>query len=940
MVLVFAVGQYVVLTSIKQEYKDKDGKIGGLKKHGLDWIDKTVTITQYALIAILVFTILQMLFMSSYHVIVLRATIFISYGLSFILLALLAKRFFSWFKLNHNLVVLAYALATTMISINAAITIIYTNTQISENTQQDYVRPIRSLTGSFSSTDAIYDSAYVITSVLSFILTWIATVLLLRHYSKKLGMIKYWIIVSIPLAYFLSQFQSLFLYSFADLRLSNPVLFGIIYNLIFSVSKPAGGILFGIAFWSISKNLTSKTVKSYLMISAYGMMLLFTVNQPTGLTLIPYPPFGLVTISFMGLSSYMILVGIYSSAISVAQDVKLRQAIKRTAIDQSKLLISIGSAQIEKEIEKKVITVTQKEKYELIEQTGVQPSLTQGDMKQYLDSVLKEIKVLQNVDEIVKKGREILQDSIEFMACLKLGGMRLAYNNYFDVYEKTMVRHRNGEHKGIRWVTSIDRDSVEIVKQFLKIGIRIRHVKNILPIDFVVSDKEMIATIEKLEGGEMAKSLLSTNDQPYLEHFISIFEELWKNGIDAKNRIKDIEEGIDTEGIEIIQNPVEVTKLSVDLIKSAKEEVVGMFSTANAFHRQEYSGNIQLLKELAKETGINVRILTPMDSSIEQELRKEQQQLSHKFNIRSVQPHLQTKVSILVIDKMYSLVVELKDDTKQTSEEAIGLAIYSNSKSTVLSYYSIFESLWKQTELYEQLREAHEQLKLHDKIQKEFINIAAHELRTPIQPILGLSELIQSKIKDAELCKLQDVVIRNAKRLQRLTEDILDVTRIESNSLTLKKGQFNLNEIMLDIISDCRNQIQKEHKDNIKLELFSIEDHIFVNADKNRLNQVISNLLNNAIKFTKEGGIITIGVQKKDNNDDYVTVSVKDTGTGIDPEILPRLFTKFATKSETGGTGLGLYISKSIIEAHGGRIWAENNSDGKGATFSFSLPIN
>ena len=362
------------------------------------------------------------------------------------------------------------------------------------------------------------------------------------------------------------------------------------------------------------------------------------------------------------------------------------------------------------------------------------------------------------------------------------------------------------------------------------------------------------------------------------EHFISIFEELWKGGIDAKNRIKDIGEGIDTEGIEIIQNPVEVTKLSFDLIKSAKEEVVGMFSTANAFHRQEYSGNIQLLKELAKETGINVRILTPMDSSIEQELRKEQQQLSHKFNIRSVQPHLQTKVSILVIDKMYSLVVELKDDTKQTSEEAIGLAIYSNSKSTVLSYYSIFESLWKQTELYEQLREAHEQLKLHDKIQKEFINIAAHELRTPIQPILGLSELIQSKIKDAELCKLQGVVIRNAKRLQRLTEDILDVTRIESNSLNLKKGQFNLNEIILDIISDCRNQIQKEHKDNIKLELFSIEDDIFVNADKNRLNQVISNLLNNAIKFTKENGIITIGIQKKDNNDDYVIVSAKDTG--------------------------------------------------------------
>jgi signal transduction histidine kinase len=176
-------------------------------------------------------------------------------------------------------------------------------------------------------------------------------------------------------------------------------------------------------------------------------------------------------------------------------------------------------------------------------------------------------------------------------------------------------------------------------------------------------------------------------------------------------------------------------------------------------------------------------------------------------------------------------------------------------------------------------------------------------------------------------------------RLQRLTEDILDVTRIESNSLNLKKKQFNLNEIILNSISDSRNQIQKEHKDNIKLELLSIEDGILVEGDKNRLNQVISNLLSNAIKFSKEnGGTITIRVQKKDNNDD-VLVSVKDSGAGIDPEILPRLFTKFATKSETGGTGLGLYISKSIVESHGGRILAQNNSDGKGSTFSFTLPI-
>jgi hypothetical protein len=330
--------------------------------------------------------------MSSYHVIVLRATIFISYGLSFILLALLAKRFFSWFKLNHNLVVLAYALAITMISINAAITIIYTNTQLNENIQQDYIRPVRSLTGSFTNVDVIYGSVYVLTSVLSFILTWIATVLLLRHYSRKLGLTKYWIIVSIPLAYFLSQFQPLFLYSFADLRLSNPVLFGIIYNLIFSISKPAGGVLFGIAFWIVAKSLTSKTVKSYMIISAYGMMLLFTVNQPTGLTLIPYPPFGLVTISFMGLSSYLILVGVYSSAISVAQDVNLRKSIRKTVEQHSNLLDNIGTSQMEQEVQKKVVKVTKDLSYQTEEKTGIQTSLEEQDIKEYLNKAIAEVK--------------------------------------------------------------------------------------------------------------------------------------------------------------------------------------------------------------------------------------------------------------------------------------------------------------------------------------------------------------------------------------------------------------------------------------------------------------------------------------------------------------------------------------------------------------------
>jgi signal transduction histidine kinase len=236
----------------------------------------------------------------------------------------------------------------------------------------------------------------------------------------------------------------------------------------------------------------------------------------------------------------------------------------------------------------------------------------------------------------------------------------------------------------------------------------------------------------------------------------------------------------------------------------------------------------------------------------------------------------------------------------------------------------------------EKLESANEQLKVHANMQNEFINIAAHELRTPIQPILGLIETLKSEIKDNEQLALINVISRNAKRLRRLTENILDVTRIESKSLKLHKEQFNLNDVIVNTINYITaNKYFNNKKDDIKI-LYDSDIDISLKADKERLSQVIFNLLSNAIKFTNgEGGKISVIAEKKDNQ---LIVSIKDRGTGIDPEILPRLFTKFATKSFEG-TGLGLFISKSIIEAHGGKIWAENNSNGKGATFSFSLPI-
>jgi signal transduction histidine kinase len=237
------------------------------------------------------------------------------------------------------------------------------------------------------------------------------------------------------------------------------------------------------------------------------------------------------------------------------------------------------------------------------------------------------------------------------------------------------------------------------------------------------------------------------------------------------------------------------------------------------------------------------------------------------------------------------------------------------------------------------LEKANEELKSLDRLKDEFINIAAHELRTPIQPILTLTQIIRSKIEDTKQRELLDSVIRNAKRLHRLADDLLDISRIESQSLKLNKEQFNLNDLISNVVQDYRNQIEKDDN-NITLLYESKKDiNFFVEADRYRITQVISNLLNNAIKFTKEGGTVSVTLEKKgENNQQEVLVSVKDSGTGIHSNILPRLFSKFATKAEKG-IGLGLFISRSIVESHGGKIWGENNINGKGAKFIFTLPL-
>ena len=569
-------------------------------------------------------------------------------------------------------------------------------------------------------------------------------------------------------------------------------------------------------------------------------------------------------------------------------------------------------------------------------------------------------RVLNNPSQISEQIRHIAENYSGLSIASTFGGMQLIHNTFLDSYKKILGKYKKGEGNGIRWITNIEEECVELVKTFLDLNMQIKHVRNLPPINFAVGKQEVNLTIEKMEGGKMIQSLIASNEPSYVTYFYSIFEQLWSEGVDAQDRIRNIAEGRAEEtDIEIIPNPKKGIDNAWKILRSAKKEILIICSTSNAFRRQLQIGGLQLLKGIVEKNNVKVRILVPADA--EAKLTIKEISISNPgIDIRSLEEALQTCITIVIVDRKECVIVESKDDTKETSYDAAGISTYSNSKAIATSYVSIFESLWNQTELFEELKKsnrqlanlykqviaANEQMKTSSNMQKEFINVAAHELRAPIQPILGLAEVLRQQNQQpdnkedqvySENNELLNVIIRNARRLQRLTENILDVTKIENNSMKLNKEEFILSKAVLESFTDFANQLSKEQKENVKLIVALDEGDVLVVADKHRINQVINNLLNNALKFTKQGQI-TISTEKEKKYGKEAIVKIQDSGPGIDPDIMPRLFTKFATKSYSG-TGLGLFISKSIVETHGGRMWAENNLDGKGATFLFTLPI-
>lgn len=555
-----------------------------------------------------------------------------------------------------------------------------------------------------------------------------------------------------------------------------------------------------------------------------------------------------------------------------------------------------------------------------------------------------------------------------------------------EIIRKAIEYAKNVKGLRIRSITEITKDNIDYCKDYMEIVTELRHLDGIKG-NFAVSEKEYLSTSE-LQESSLLPEVIYSNVKSIIDQHQFLFETLWSKSIPAENKISEIEQDLEPVFLDVIQNPKRTKELYIELLENAKEDIMIIFPTLNAFIRQEKIGGIKAIHDAMKVRNIKARLLMPLYftddtlhyvisdnerlllQSLQQQkssqlvssplpdiqgkylnykesnnIKSIEDLINQHIEIRHIEETSETKATILIVDKKLSLIMELQDDLKNTFEEAIGLSTYSNSSPGVLSYISIFESLWKISVLYEEI-------KSHDKMQKDFINVVAHELRTPTQAILGYSGILKEHPERAE--KIADTIYNNAIRLQKLINNLLDVTKIDSRILILHQKQFDLRELIFSLVNEYRNQIKLGGYD---IELIYDQQYgvnednpILVYADKERIIQVISNLLDNAIKFTKKGLIsITYNFKKNgdtnyDDNDnnaiiDKDVIKIKDTGIGIHEDLFPKLFTKFVSNSFQG-TGLGLYICKNIVEAHGGNIGVQKNKENdKGVTFYFSLPV-
>jgi len=518
-----------------------------------------------------------------------------------------------------------------------------------------------------------------------------------------------------------------------------------------------------------------------------------------------------------------------------------------------------------------------------------------------------ETRIIRDSNQILVETKRMIDSSKRYSVSSVSGGLLYAYSYAFGDFDEILEKARRGEHEGIKWVTRIDESSLEAAKKFLEKGMLLRHVDNVPTESFGVSDREVGVTLSRLENGAMNNSALFSNDPMYIEHYSGVFEELWKSGIDAKIRIKEIEEGIEEPRIRIIRNRDDVRVQLLHLLNHATEEILLLLPSSNSYRRLMKIGVIDAMQK-AVQRGVKVSLLAP--SLNEKQDDDQKNQIEYKA-IREA-TGLNT-VTIVVVDRTRSLIIEQQDDSKQDFVESIGVATYSTRGSTVKANIRFFERMWEEVaerEREEMLLEKERRSRMEAELLQD---ILAHDIRNYNQAARLNAELLADELGEAppeSLKPLVDSVINSIDGSTRLVDRAAKIGKILSDGSNVNLVPVNLADIIETSIATVRES--QRGKKEIFIEKPGDLDKKSVMAD-DMLQEVFLNLFSNSAKYTDGSEArITLAVEELiQNGGAYYKISVSDQSHGIPEEQKPNLFTRYLKSAR--GSGLGLSIVHALV---------------------------
>jgi signal transduction histidine kinase len=541
-----------------------------------------------------------------------------------------------------------------------------------------------------------------------------------------------------------------------------------------------------------------------------------------------------------------------------------------------------------------------------------------------------ETKIIREPMEVLAETKRMALASKVYSVSSVPGGLLYAYNYTFEDFKSILERVRKGDHEGIRWVTHIDESCVDVVKKFLELGMDIRDVEKVPTESFGFSEKEVGVTLSRLEGGELSSSALFSNDPMYIDHYSLVFQDLWENGIDARKRIREIELGIAEPELKIIRNPHQIQSLYLQLVREAKDEILLILPSANAYTREVKIGVIEAMRYAAAEKKVRVRMLAPETST-------KDGKVDDPINVKKIpEVRAPNTVTLLLIDKTSSLVVELQDDSKLDFHEAIGLATYSTRSSIVRANIRFFDQLWEAESLLENERRSRKEAEL-------LRDILTHDIRNYNQTArMGTGFLLENLRGKTELEVVASTVIEAIDGSTGLVDKAKKLGMILSTSgRTL--GPINLidsiDRSLLVVKSSHPMKLIKETRKIISLDGFP-PGQVRVVAD-DLLDEIFVNIFSNAVKFTPGTNVpLDISIEEKKSNENkgntYWQITISDYGKGISSHDLQSIFQRYSESYK--GTGLGLSIVQALAKLYGGEVGARNRTDGHtGARFEVKL---